>query len=166
VKKSEKPKQERKEARVIDNRKVLDRILKDYKFRKTEFSPSGTPYQEISDVTFSKIFDRTLVQTFIDGLKGLAPQYEILIDNALKEKADFSFTTDDPSSYIALQEGFFGGLSAPDKTSSQENVSEAVQMLIDSGITFKKLELPDARCIEIDFKQDWTKALDMFGGEN
>lgn len=43
---------------------------------------------------------------------------------------------------------------------------KAVQMLIDRGITFKKLELPDAKCIEVDFKQDWSKALDMFGGDN
>ena len=41
----------------------------------------------------------------------------------------------------------------------------AIQLLIDKGIVFKKLELPLLKCIEVDFEQDWNRALEMFRGE-
>ena len=41
----------------------------------------------------------------------------------------------------------------------------AVQLLIDRGVNFEKLDVPDLKCIEVDFKEDWDRAQGMFGGE-
>jgi choline kinase len=40
---------------------------------------------------------------------------------------------------------------------------KAIQILIDRGVIFKHLDVSDYRCIEIDFKEDWNRALMLFG---
>jgi len=51
---------------------------------------------------------------------------------------------------------------ALEKCGAKDYFERGVQMLIDNGVVFYKYDLGKYRCIEVDFKEDWDNALDMF----
>ncbi len=49
------------------------------------------------------------------------------------------------------------------RSNDHDYFERAVQDIIDQGVVFKRLSVSGRKCIEVDFEEDWERAIDMFG---
>jgi len=53
-------------------------------------------------------------------------------------------------------------IKALEECDNNDYFERAIQILIDKGVAFKSRNVSNYRCIEVDFEEDWEKALAMF----
>lgn len=104
----------------------------------------------------------------------------IVVNNAKCGEEEVKYLTDENGNIISIskevengqgealginlikKESIKGFVEALRKCKDTDYFEKAIQILIDMGVVFKHLDVSDYRCIEIDFEEDWNRALILF----
>lgn len=121
------------------------------------------------------IYDREIIA----GIK-LQKYNSVVINNARCGEEEIKYRSDNNSNIteiskqvkdaqgealginLIMKSSLRGLIDALEQCQDNDYFERAIQILIDRDVVFKGLNVSRYRCIEIDFEEDWQKALKMF----
>lgn len=121
------------------------------------------------------IYDREIIA----GIK-LQKNNSVVINNARCSEEEIKYRSDNNSNIteiskkvkdaqgealginLIMKSSLRGLIDALEQCENNDYFERAIQILIDRDVVFKGFNVSRYRCIEIDFEEDWQKALKMF----